>query len=394
MAERRIKVLFMIGTLEVGGAEGQLLQLASRLDGERFEPVVYCFDAAGPFLQPVRGAGVRVESLGFRGFGSWRGVAAVWTGARAVRELVRFSGIIRREAPDIFHGLLFWAYIYGGVAAWMARVPVILSSRRSLSHFKRDNWRLRALERVVNRWTTLVVANSEAVRRDTLTHEGLPPSKVVVIHNGVEPIDARSDSGSELRAALALPAQAPVAAVVANLLPYKGHVHFVDAWRRVVDEIPDAIALLAGSGPLEADLRARVATAGLSRHVRLLGRWDDVPGLLRGADLLVHPSLEEGFSNAILEAMSAGRAVVATDVGGTAEAVVQGETGWLVPPADAARLGEAIVDLLRDDRRRRRFGDAGRARVLERFSVSGMVERYAALYESLASGGGPATDAL
>jgi glycosyltransferase involved in cell wall biosynthesis len=376
-ADRRTRVAYVIGTLDRGGAEGQLVALASGLDRQRFEPAVYCLSASGALAPDLVGGGVPVRSFGLRGLRLWRNPVAV---ARALRGLV---GALRRDRPDLVHGLLFHGYVFGAVAGRLAGIPVVVASRRSLSHFKRGKPHYRLAERVANRLTDLVIANSEAVRADVLRSEGLAPERVVVIHNGVpvERFDRPRDE--ELRRRLAIDKASRVVVVVANFLLYKGHEVFLDAWARVVARAPDAVALLVGDGPARGEIEARAAAAGLTGSLRFLGSRLDVPDVLALADVLVHPSFEEGFCNAILEAMAAGKPVVATDVGGNPEAVVPGTTGLLVPAGDGAALAQALTSLLDRPEQLQALGRAGRCRVAEQFGLSVMVRRYESVYDRL-----------
>jgi len=161
----------------------------------------------------------------------------------------------------------------------------------------------------------------------------------------------------------------------------------VEAAARVVPTFPNVIFLLVGrdSGTMEAT-GARVRERGIGGSVRIVGGRTDVPDLLRTSDLFVHPSREEGFSNAILEAMAAGLPVVACDVGGNPEAVVDGETGRLVPSRNVAAFASAVAELLADPEKREAMGKAGRLRATERFSLDRMVGEMESLYESLARG--------
>lgn len=370
---RTIKVLYMIGTLEIGGSERQLVQLATNLDRARFEPVICCLSSAGPLEGELTAHGIPVRVIGLRNVRDLREV---------VLGMARLMRLIAGERPAIVHGFLFWAYVLGAVCASLARVPVVIASRRSLGNFKAGRWHYLMLERLANRFTDLVIANSDAVRRDVLQQERLPAHKVVVIHNGVV---VPTDQGTlpAARRRLGLGDDVPLVGVVANLIQYKGHSTFLRAWRLVMDEMPRAQALLIGEGPMRPEIERVVNDLELGASVRLLGSRSDVSDLLDAVDLVVHPSLQEGFSNAILEAMAAGKAVVATAVGGNPEAVVEGVTGVLVRPGDVAALATAVVRLLKDPAARSRFGSAGRARVLEQFSVDSVVERYQAAYEAL-----------
>jgi L-malate glycosyltransferase len=384
-AERddKTRVLFVIGTLSIGGSERQLVELATHL-APRFAPTVCCLSAMGPLGTDLTRAGVPVIDLGFGEVSSRLGVARVRAVIRWMFGVVRFTRLLGRLRPDVVHGVLPHAYVVGAVAARLAGVPVVVAGRRSLANFKRGRPLYRLAERVVNRWTDLVIANCHAVRNDTLASERLDPGKVVVVHNGLEVTRYDAPVDPELRAALQV-GPGPVVIVVANLIAYKGHTFFLKAWAEVCRAWPDAVALLVGDGPERAALEALARDLGVAERVRFLGTRTDVPALLAISDLLVHPSTEEGFCNAILEAMAAGRPVVATDVGGNREAVVDGETGLLVPSRDARPLAGAIASMLERPDLAKRMGIAARQRVAATFDRSMMVRRYEDVYDGLLS---------
>jgi glycosyltransferase involved in cell wall biosynthesis len=386
-AERdaRIPVLFVIGTLDIGGAETQLVEMARCLD-VRFAPTVCCLASAGPLLERLNDARIPVTTIGLHspreGRGWMRFLPAI---ARMGIDLVRFVRHVRAKRPAIVHGVLLHAYVLGAFAGRITGVPVIVGSRRSLSIFKQEKPFMRFFEKITNRWTDRVVANSEAVRRDAIAAEGLQPEKVDVIYNGVD-LEAYDHIPCEtiqnLREDLGIGA-GPVVIVVANLIEYKGHEYFLRAWADVCRVFPDAVALLVGDGPVRAAREADARRLGIEANVRFLGVRRDVPALLAVADLLVHPSRQEGFCNALLEGMAASRPVVATDVGGNREAVVDGVTGLLVPPCDAGRLTAAMIAVLERPDRGAAWGCAGRRRVAERFQRSRMMPEYEALYDTL-----------
>jgi glycosyltransferase involved in cell wall biosynthesis len=381
----RIPILFVIGTLDIGGAETQLVEMVRSLDA-RFAPSVCCLAASGPLADRLHDAGIPVTTIGLRspraGRGWMRFLPAI---GRLPIDIFRFIVHVRTVRPAIIHGFLMHAYVLSAFAGKLTGVPVVVASRRSLSHFKQGRPFMRFFERVTNRWTDRVVANSQAVRQDAIDTEHLPSEKVDVIYNGLDlaPYDrVGAETVQARRRELGLGA-GPVVIVVANLIAYKGHEHFLRAWVEVCRVLPDAVALLVGDGVVRAEREADARALGLTASVRFLGFRRDVPALLAASDLLVHPSLQEGFCNALLEAMAASRPVVATDVGGNGEAVVNGETGLLVPPADPARLAAAILAVLQQPDRGAEWGRAGRRRVSDRFQRSRMLPQYEALYDEL-----------
>jgi len=373
----RIRVLYFIGRLELGGAERQLTELVLGLDRARFEPVVCCLSGAGPLASVLRSAGVPVRNMGVQRARIRR---YPW---KVVGDVSRVIRLVRTVHPDVIHGYLYWAYVAGALVGKVAGVPVIIAGRRSLGNFKAGNSALLAIERVANSFTDLLIANSSAVRSDVLLQEGVAAEKVVVIRNGLDLARYQLVPDISIRKDLRLAPEAPVVTVVANFIQYKGHRYLLEAWTRVVEAVPGSVALLVGDGPLRPELERLARDLGIEDSIRFLGSRMDVPKLLATSDVLAHPSLEEGFCNAILEAMAAGKAVVATSVGGNPEAVVDGLTGILVPPRDAESLAQALVGVLKDPDKARKMGVEGRARVEREFGLRPMVESYEQAYLDL-----------
>jgi glycosyltransferase involved in cell wall biosynthesis len=282
-----------------------------------------------------------------------------------------------RERPDVMHGFLMSAYLIAAFVGRAAGVRRSVASRRSLGVFKENRPLALLLERWADRATDVFVANSNAVRDDTLAREPIDPAAISVIFNGVD-VDA-----FETAACRGLGTR-PRVIVVANLIHYKGHEYFLRAWTSVSEAFPGAEARLVGEGPERAALEALARELGVDRSVHFLGRRGDIPALLRAADLFVHPSLQEGYSNAVLEAMAAGLPVIATRVGGNVEAVTDRLTGLLVPPADSGALASAMRQLLSDSEGARDMGRRARAAIRARHSMSTMVQGYEAIYRQLA----------
>jgi glycosyltransferase involved in cell wall biosynthesis len=257
----------------------------------------------------------------------------------------------------------------------LARRPLVVASRRVDFHLKRhafSKWKYRHVD--------VFVAASRVIA-GILTSDGIEPDRIVVVHDGVDV--ARIDRAPAVVAhgAFWLPAGAPLVGNVAALAAHKGQRHLVAAAARVVRDAPDARFLIVGEGELHEALDRQIKELGLERHVRLAGFRDDAIGLMKSFDVFVMSSVTEGLGSAVLEAMACARPVVGTRAGGIPEAVVDGETGDLVPPHDEAALAAAIVRLLADPERRARYATAGRARVMDTFSVDQLVARTAELYE-------------
>lgn len=376
--DSRVRVLLIIGSLAIGGAEKQLVEIALGLDRTRFEPAVCSLSGPGPLSDPLSAAGIPVFSVGIEAIADV-GPLRAW--AALPKRLWQFLRVVSRFRPHVIQGMLFHAYVLGALAGWLTRCPVVIGSRRSLSIFKQGKPHFTLADRLVRPLTDCVVANSEAVRLDTMATEGLAPDEVLVVHNGIDASRYAGPRDATVRASLG--GDGPLAVVLANLIHYKGHMFLVDAWAEVCRHYPDATVVCVGEGPMRGACEARVAALGLTGHVRFVGTRHDVPAILSACDLLVHPSLQEGFSNALLEGMAAGLPVVATTVGGNPEAVIDGVTGHLVPPSDSRALAEAVMHILGLPDRGRAFGRAGRERVLEEYQLDTMVRRYEALYADL-----------
>lgn len=369
-----LKILYVVTTLDRGGTERQLAELVKGLDRQRFIPSVCCLSVEGPVAAELNQNGVKVKSVPFRGLSLPYNLVEV---SRQFGRLVKF---IRSEGPDIVHGLLFHAYTLGTFAAKVARVPIVIASRRSLGHFKGSKPHTVIAERIANRMTDLIVANSEAVKKDVVHQENVEPSKVRVIYNGVDPALYDVPADPVFKASLRIPERAMVVGVIANLIHYKGHRFFLQACEEVKGRIPEARFLLIGDGPLRGELERLAKELHLEEEVLFLGTRRDIPQLLSLMDVAVLPSLEEGFPNAVLEAMAAARPVVASRVGGVPEAVIHGETGLLVPPEEPGALAEAILELLDHPNRAITMGQAARLRIEKEFTLGAFLRQTETLY--------------
>lgn len=386
-ASNPLRVAYILPYLVAGGTEGHVLSLVRGIDRGRYSPVVVALAGGGELEPAFRGEGIPVHVLGYGNLSRGKGPAA-GTVPDIIRCLRAGATLLRKEGIRIAHCYLPAANTLGPVAARLGGIRRTIVSKRSLSNYKERSRLAASAESLGNRLADVVMVNSDAVRRDVEQTETCWQGKFRKIYNGVAPIPGW---GPEERAAFrrseGIPVDARVVLCVSNFYPYKGHADLVDAIARIAPGFPGAVFLLVGrdSGTLERT-RSLARERGIGETVRFPGGRTDVPDLLRASDLFVHPSHEEGFSNAILEAMAAGLPVVATDVGGNPEAVVDGETGRLVPVRDPEAIAAALGELLADERLRRAMGESGRKRAMERFSLGRMVAEIESLYESCASG--------
>jgi len=225
-----------------------------------------------------------------------------------------------------------------------------------------------------------------------LVADGVPSERTVTVHEGVDVDHVRAAPPVNIHEAFWLPHQAPVVGNVAALVPHKGQRYLVDAAHLVVREIPDARFVILGEGELREHLEKQIRDHHLEKHVLLPGFRTDVLGCMKSFDLFVMSSVTEGLGTSLLDAMACARPIVATRAGGIPEIVEDGVNGLLVPPRDAASLAAAIVRALKDESLRTRMGDAGYARVRERFTVDRMVSETAAVYKRLRAHQGSTLD--
>ncbi|GAA0351117.1 glycosyltransferase [Actinoallomurus spadix] len=362
------RVSLLIGQLGLGGTEKQVALLAEGLRARGVGTDVLVMFEGGPHEGPLRAARVPVVHLGFR-----RGLADRRMPPANAAAFLRLVGHLRRTRPDVLHAFLFHSQVTAAPAARLAGVPVLVAGRRSLGDYKRGRPLVSALDAVATRMTDHLIANARAVAEDALRDRYVEEDRLTVVPNGLPA------SAFEPMPPAVLTTRLPVVLCVANLISYKGHRHLLEAMARLGRRGLPCTLALAGDGPERAALRARATRLGVD--VRFLGARTDVGRLLARADVVALPSLQEGMSNAVMEAMAAGRPIVATEVGGTGE-LLRGR-GVLVPPADPAALAEGIERLVTDPASAAELGRRARAWSAAHLSADVMVERHVRIYRDL-----------
>jgi len=384
------KVVLALPGLAVGGTERHVATLACRLDRRRFEPILVCTSTGGPLEKALAGAGVPVHVLGFRGLTASpsRAVQRMFLAADVVR---RFAAILRSARADVLHAFLPEACVLGAAAGRLAGTRAIVVSKRAMCDYKVEHPWYAFLENFANIAADAITVNSVAVQEDVQKKERFTGKKIRLVYNGTEsPADPPWNRPGPPPEDIDAPPGAVLVTYVANLRDGKGHLCLVEAAREVLAECPAVLFLLVGREGKEAEeVRRRIREAGLEGKILLAGPRQDVSAILRATTVVAHPGEQEGFSNAILEAMALGLPVVAARAGGNPEAVDDGETGILFPAGDAAALARGIVGLLRDPARAREMGEAARQRVRDRFTTGGMVSNVERLYEDLLAGRPP-----
>ena len=359
----RTRILFHVDYLWAGGLEKNVGALVLSLDKRRYDPIVSWSRKSGPVARMLEDAGIPVHHINI-------------PHATAVER-------IAQVAPDIFHSFSCSQNSGDVTAAQAAGVPVIITNRDS-TRFWDEHAAVQGWEVERNHATHKIIACGRAVGEVACSIESIPPDKIAVIHNGVA-IPAASSTSRALRRELSLPDTAELVGYAATYRAIKGHEFLLRAFRRVVDRRPRAHLVCCGE---ELDdtrfrLKALVLELNLTSQVRLLESRTDVDDVYSQLDVYAHPSLAEGFSLSILEAMSHARPIVATAVGGNPEAVLDGVTGILVAPRAVEAMADAIVSLLEDRDLREGLGAAARERVRRHFSVEAMTDAYQAIYQQV-----------
>ena len=368
-----VRVCFLIDDLAPAGTEMQLLALLRHLDRRRVQPYLCLLHGDSPVSQALEPDDCPILRLGV---GSLHHLATLWRFGRFVR-------FLRRERIDVVQTYFPDSSYFGVPAAWLAGVPHRVRTRNNLGHWMTPFHR--CLGRALNALTTCAIANCEAARRALLEVEKPAAESVFVLENGVD-----LERFRDMPPLAECSPREPRVGVVSNLRPVKGLDLFVSAAARLRDRHRRAIFAVAGEGELRASLEEQARRAGLAGQFQILGSVTDVPEFLAGLDVAVLCSHAEGMSNALLEYMAAGRAIVATAVGAATELIEDGTHGLLVSPGDAERLAEAVGRLLDDRQLARRLGKAARRRALERYNREAMIRRFEDFYELLVAGRGGA----
>jgi L-malate glycosyltransferase len=370
-------VLQLIDSFNQGGSERQAVQLTRLLhQSGKFDVRVACLNPEGLLRAEIDALNLgEVPAFPLTSFYDRNAI-------KQIRRLVRY---LKESKVDVLHTHDFYTNIFGMTAAAIARVPVRIASRRETGGMRTGSQK--RAQQLAYSLAHKIVGNSEAVK-DALVREGVSREKVVVVYNGLDLIRLAPPSETSRQELLSLfnvnAEQTKFVTIVANMRhDVKDYPMFLRAARIVSESVPEAGFLLAGEGELTERLQRLARELGIEQRTYFVGRCENVPALLQASDVCVLSSKAEGFSNSILEYMAAARPVVATDVGGAREAIVEGGSGFLISSGDHETMAARIISLLQDPQVAEEMGQLGRELVERKFSCEAQLGNTEKLYETL-----------
>lgn len=372
-------VLEMVGSFVRGGSERQAVQLSRLLHEEgSFRVFVGCLDGEGS----LRG---EIEQLGIKEIPEFK--LTSFYDANFLHQVKRCAGFIKMNEISIVHTHDFYTNIFGMLASALARVPVrITSKRETFSKTKNQSF----IERQAFRLADRVLVNADAVKR-FLVKTGVPEAKIVTVYNGLDLQrlnPAQNIPHEEILRDLGMPAdkKKQFVTIVANMRSdVKNHRMFLKAAKRVKEKMDNVAFVIAGEGELSESLKSYANELGIGKDVIFTGECLKIGDLLSVSDVCGLSSNSEGFSNSILEYMAVAKPVVATRVGGADEAIIDGETGFLVESDDDVAMANRLVELLQDAEKAKLFGRRGRAIVEEKFTLAAQLANTLKIYNDLLS---------
>lgn len=370
--DARPTILQVLHSLNVGGAEVLAVRLAKRLQ-DRFRFVFACLDEEGSMAAEMRCAGFHIEHL----------QRQPGLDIACVRRLARLA---KEQQAAVIQAHQYTPFFYSRAPGWWGRRVPVMFTEHGRVYPDLPNRKRMIFNRCFLRACDRVIAVGEAVKQALIDNEGIPRQRIGVIYNGVrlEDFVADQETRFRLRAELGISPERLVAIQVARLDGLKDHSTALRTVARVREQIPDFLLLLVGTGLERPAIERQIAELRLEAHVKLLGLRTDVRQLLSAADAFLLTSISEGIPVTLIEAMAARLPIVSTDVGGIAEVVVSGETGYLAPAKDDAALARALCDVLQNRATAQRLITAAADRAERLFSETQMHEAYAAKFQEMA----------
>lgn len=365
--QNKYRVLHVIPDFGIGGISKVVVDICNNLDETLFETAVYSIRKyEKEMMHLLQKPNVEVFHY-----------ADEIDNRPKYDNIFKLTKLLRKMKFDIIHTHNTPAFIDGMIAGLLARTRVKIHTDHARLY--PDKKRYILAERILSRIADKVVAVSAHTKEDLITYQQIDPNKIAVIPNGIDLSPAKIDK-NEKKLSLGIEGLSPIIGLGVRLSEQKGITYLLQAMPSVIKMFPQTVLLIAGGGPLEQPLVNEAIHLGIEKSVRFLGFRMDIAEILSVLDVYVLPSLWEGLPLVVLEAMAVGCPVVATSVGGTSTAVLNGKTGLLVPAKDPSALADAILNILHDSEKARSFGAEGYQRYRNSFTVDGMVSKYQSLY--------------
>lgn len=368
--KEKINIMHILHSFDAGGLEEVVINLINNLNPSLFNIGVCSLTKGGAFKNRI-GHGIKIFELNKKEGNDY---------------LIpfRLMKLFRQQKVQIVHTHNWGTLCEGALGAKLAHIPILLHQEHGtvISVIKNKKRRILTIKFLFSYVENQVIAVSNILRQAIIEFLNIDKSKIITIHNGIEinKFDIIIDKTSK-RKELGLMDDDIVVGTIGRLASVKNQKVLIQAIRYLLNRLPKIKLILIGKGPLEEELKIFTQNLNLTSKVLFLGQRDDIPELLKIMDVFTLPSLHEGISITLLEAMASGTPVIATDVGGNSEVVINGETGILIPPNDPIRLAEAINDIIKDKNKATLYAQAAKVQIKNKFSLEKMVEKYENLYK-------------
>jgi glycosyltransferase involved in cell wall biosynthesis len=375
-----MRLIWIIDGLGHGGAEKMTLAILEKIDRSIFDLRVCALQIkqGNPIAKELERIGIPVDVVPIPNL-------------RHPANLPKIISYLLRHKPDIVHTQLEFANVLGSIGSWIFHIPNISTihtldnPQTGTSHWRNElNWACMRL------FSTRLIAVSDSTRKHLIENGRIPPKKIRTLYNGIDPANFKpSEKNMRLdkRRELGIPDNAFLILTIAVLREAKGIQYMVEAMNGIIQALPSAHYLIVGAGEYESKLREKVKSTHLERHITLAGQRTDIPDILAASDLFVLPTLIDALPTVLIEAMAAGKAIVATNVGGVPEIVEHNINGLLTSPNDSQQLEECCLQLAQDQGKREAMESAGLKIVQEKFNIYKQVSTLSQLYTELVNHG-------
>lgn len=369
----RINILHVYPNSQTGGIQNQIISLLKVYDRETFTPYICCFG-------PKKEMGRMVENLGVDFISFNRENYKTFSPGL----LMNLYKLIKDRRIHIIRSHNYRANLYSLLAGRLAGVPVVASIHNVYTN-KDKSLKRRLINQAILKMAPRLIAVSDAIKNDVVRYLGIDPAKITVIYNGVDTVRFDPEKTfNDIREEFSIGREDILIGFIGRLVNFKGVEHLIKAVSLLKDEFGSMKLLIVGDGPVRDTLKAKAADSNIGGITRFTGKRADIPAILACIDILAIPSVgEEGFPNTLVEAMSMGKSVVATTVGGIPEVIDNGVTGLLIPPSDPTRLAAALKMLINNRELSLKMGRAARRVVTEKFSVRATAEKWESIYRDV-----------